>query len=339
MRVPGLSGSELHTGLHAFRAVRFLCYAFRRVSTSWAKAHDLGGPTHRFQHSGILYAVHIVINRSDLSTGKRLDEGRGKDAKARRASRVRAMDKAWGLKQVERGVRNSDVHKKQLSIREKELASRGIDSYKTNLRELCRLALDGAESIYEYRETLESWGVDVAFRGGRIYVTDTDNARYSFSVTRLDADLDKRTMDETFGRNAIAREIHEKGLEVIAGRNRPVERKADADEVGEQKSAYLADIRRLYREYRDEVVGMEGTPFEGIPKLKLPRPAAGIANDSEVKRVMLACWRGADELRLKMSSTTVTKRKDGGGSTGGTQNPQREPTRGGEERQMGKEER
>ena len=135
------------------------------------------------------YAVHIVINRSDLSTGKRLDEGRGKEAKVRRASRIRKMDKAWGLKQVERDERNSSVHKKQPSKVEKEIEGRGGESYKMNLRELCRLAADRAENIYEYREMLEGWGVDTQFRKGKLYVTDTDNSKYSFSLASLDADL------------------------------------------------------------------------------------------------------------------------------------------------------
>lgn len=94
------------------------------------------------------YAVHIVINRTDLSTGKRLDEGRGKSAKVKRASRIRDLDHKWGLKQVVEGERNSSVHKKQPSRIEKELAARGIDSYKTNLRELCRIAAGEAENIY-----------------------------------------------------------------------------------------------------------------------------------------------------------------------------------------------
>lgn len=124
------------------------------------------------------YAVHIVINRTDLSTGKRLDEGRGKSAKVKRASRIRDLDHEWGLKQVVEGERNSSVHKKQPSRIEKELAARGIDSYKTNLRELCRIAAGEAENIYDYRELLESWGVNTEFRNGRMYVTDTDNDRY-----------------------------------------------------------------------------------------------------------------------------------------------------------------
>ena len=82
------------------------------------------------------YAVHMVINRSDIQTKKRLNEGRGQKAKVERASRIRKMDKAWGLKQVERDERNSSVHKKQPSKVEKEIEGRGGKSYKTNLREL-----------------------------------------------------------------------------------------------------------------------------------------------------------------------------------------------------------
>ena len=74
------------------------------------------------------------------------------------------MDKAWGLKQVERDERNSSVHKKQPSKVEKEIEGRGGKSYKTNLRELCRIAAERSQDIYEYREMLEGWGVDTQFR-------------------------------------------------------------------------------------------------------------------------------------------------------------------------------
>lgn len=230
------------------------------------------------------YAVHIVINRTDLSTGKRLDEGRGKSAEVKRASRIRDLDHEWGLKQVVEGERNSSVHKKQPSRIEKELAARGIDSYKTNLRELCRIAAGEAENIYDYRELLESWGVDTEFKKGRMYVTDTDNNRYAFSVAKLDADLGT-------------------------------------------KEKYLAQIRSVYRKYRKEIHGMEGMGIADIPKLKLPRPSSDIADDSEVKRLILACWRGADELRAEVSSTVMPKGKKNGGNagSGGSQRAQQTP--------------
>lgn len=53
------------------------------------------------------YAVHIAINRTDLSTGKRLNDGRSSRQKTLHAARMREMDERWGLSQLERGARNS----------------------------------------------------------------------------------------------------------------------------------------------------------------------------------------------------------------------------------------
>ena len=258
------------------------------------------------------YAVHIVINRTDLSTGKRLDEGRGKSAKVKRASRIRNLDREWGLKQVVEGERNSAVHKKQPSRIEKELAARGIDSYKTNLRELCRIAAGEAENIYDYRELLESWGVDTEFRRGRMYVTDKDNNRYTFSVAKLDADLGMKGLEDAFTAN-VAKSIRAEGSAAVAEKSGMEER---SERVAEEKAGYLARIRKVYREYREMVHGMDGKPLADIPKLKLPRPDASIADDSEVKRLILACWRGADELRAEVSSTVLPKKKKTGGNAG-----------------------
>ena len=228
------------------------------------------------------YAVHIVINRTDLSTGKRLDEGRGKSAKVKRANRIRDLDHEWGLKQVVEGERNSSVHKKQPSRIEKELAARGIDSYKTNLRELCRIAAGEAENIYDYRELLESWGVDTEFKRGRMYVTDTDNNRYAFSVAKLDADLGTKGLEAAFTAN-VAKSIHAEGSAAVAEK-RDIERQKAM--VTETKERYLAQIRSVYRKYRKEIRGMEGMEIVDIPKLKLPRPDSDIADDSEVKRLL-----------------------------------------------------
>lgn len=61
------------------------------------------------------YIAHLLINRSDLSNGKRLDEGNGKTAMGKRVKRIRQMDDAWGLKQVKKGKAVSKVHEKQPS--------------------------------------------------------------------------------------------------------------------------------------------------------------------------------------------------------------------------------
>ena len=187
------------------------------------------------------------------------------------------------------GERNSSVHKKQPSRIEKELAVRGIDSYKTNLRELCRIAAGEAENIYDYRELLESWGVDTEFKRGRMYVTDTDNNRYAFSVAKLDADLGTKGLEAAFTAN-VAKSIHAEGSAAVAEKRDIERQKAMGTET---KEKYLAQIRSVYRKYRKEIRGMEGMEIADIPKLKLPRPDSDIADDSEVKRLILACWGGS----------------------------------------------
>ena len=195
---------------------------------------------------------------------------------------------------------------------------------KTNLRELCRIAAGEAENIYDYRELLESWGVDTEFKRGRMYVTDTDNNRYAFSVAKLDADLGTKGLEAAFTAN-VAKSIHAEGSAAVAEKRNIEQQKAMATET---KERYLAQIRSVYQKYRKEIRGMEGMEIADIPKLKLPRPDSDIADDSEVKRLILACWRGADELRAEVSSTVMPKGKKNGGNagSGGSQRAQQAPT-------------
>lgn len=225
------------------------------------------------------YAVHMVINRSDLQTGKRLDEGKESVAKQKRVSRIRSMDEEWGLKQVEEGKINSTTHHKQPSRVEKELEKKGTLPYKTNLRELLRIAARKTDNLVEFREQLGQWGVDTEFRNGRMYATDRDNAKYSFSVLKLDAHL------ESFARDTDRSHEH-------------------ADHVTKLKKEYLAKIKTVYLKYRKELKALPKDKVDTFPKLSLPKPPTDIANDSGVKREILAYWRGADELRNQLSPTT-----------------------------------
>lgn len=81
------------------------------------------------------YAVHVGINRTNLETGKRLDEGRSKYAKIERANAMRDMDKKWQLSQVRANERNSRVHARQPTRAEQEMKSRGIVSEKERIRQ------------------------------------------------------------------------------------------------------------------------------------------------------------------------------------------------------------
>lgn len=261
------------------------------------------------------YAVHMVINRTDTVSGKRLDEGLSRSAKVKRANRVREMDAEWDLPQVEQGVANSKVHKRQPSRAEKEIKQRGGKSYKTNLRELCREAASRAKNIYEYRELLDSWGVDTQFRNGRMYATDRDNARYSFSVTKLDSDLDSTGLKAAFVAN-VGKAIDEAGE-----RDRARREAQDREEarLANLKLTYLSDIEHAYLDYRREAHAKEGTPLDEFPKLKLPRPPQEVANDAEVRRTILAYWRGADELRVEMASGVPYARGNRGAQGGSSE--------------------
>lgn len=71
------------------------------------------------------FAAHLGINRTDLATGRRLDEGPARAAGRARAGTVRALDGRYGLRQLERGRANSRVHGRQPGAAERDMARKG----------------------------------------------------------------------------------------------------------------------------------------------------------------------------------------------------------------------
>lgn len=80
------------------------------------------------------YAAHLGINRSDLETGRRLDEGPARKAAVARVKTVRTLDERYGLKQLERGKANSRVHARQPGKAERDMARRGQAMRSENAR-------------------------------------------------------------------------------------------------------------------------------------------------------------------------------------------------------------
>ena len=80
------------------------------------------------------YAVHLGINRSDLETGRRLDEGPARKAAASRVKTVRTLDERYGLRQLERGKANSRVHARQPGTEERDMARKGQAARSENAR-------------------------------------------------------------------------------------------------------------------------------------------------------------------------------------------------------------
>ncbi len=90
------------------------------------------------------YAVHIAINRTNLETGRRLDEGSARAAARARVKTVRELDERYGLRQLERGS-NSRGHARQPSRAEREWQRRDKSHRSENDRARERIATRASE--------------------------------------------------------------------------------------------------------------------------------------------------------------------------------------------------
>ena len=102
------------------------------------------------------WAVHVAINRTDLETGKRLDEGRASRQKVLHASRMRGMDERWGLAQMEKGARNSAHHARQQSRgeqRAREAGLAGSPRFETDLDHVRRVVRESVQEVARGGET------------------------------------------------------------------------------------------------------------------------------------------------------------------------------------------
>jgi len=242
------------------------------------------------------YSVHMAINRSNLKTGNRLDEGRSNVAKVKRSGHVRDMDDKWRLAQLKKGVRNSMIHDKQPSRIEREIEAKGIFSYKANLRELMPLAKDESTSLEKWTEKMNEWGVDVSVENGRIYITDTDNNRYSFRSDRLNYKFafDNLIADLSDADHKLSTEVRkfkrEIGNEVINSR-----------EASAERDRYKADIEKRFVEYKKFAEDFQGTEYKDFPEFVIPNRTK--EHDTlELNLLTVSLKQKADDLRVKYAS-------------------------------------
>lgn len=116
------------------------------------------------------WAVHVVINRTDLETGKRLDEGRASRQKVLHASRMRGMDERWGLAQMEKGARNSAHHARQQSRGERRAREAGLarsPRFETDLDHVRRVVRESVEKVSKGNEPnkMRALGSELERRG------------------------------------------------------------------------------------------------------------------------------------------------------------------------------
>ena len=245
------------------------------------------------------YTVHMAINRTNTETRKRLAEGRGETAKRDRAKFVRGMDQKWGLQQVQEGVQNSKIHPRQPSRIGAEraiidrAAGRGIEpqkaSYKYNLRELCKVLQTEAKDLDEYRALLDKYGVATEIKGRRLFVTDKDNARYSFLLSRLDRSLTANALQVVFRRNSGDQDILRIEQEFAAfGKT--------LTDYTELRTKYISAVKTRVADY-DKAVKQTKTKPDDFPKFKIPRIPAELKSDTSLSREILNYTRRADKLR------------------------------------------
>lgn len=122
------------------------------------------------------YAVHICLNRTDLETGKRLNEGPSKIAKIDRANAVRELDRRYGLRQLKANERNSRIHARQPTKAERTMARKGVVSDKEYIRKAVRSA------VREVRESPQSNGVQA-------FARSLDKKGVSLSVSKSGKDF------------------------------------------------------------------------------------------------------------------------------------------------------
>lgn len=117
------------------------------------------------------FAAHLAINRTDLETGRRLNDGPARAAAKSRVRTVEELDTKYGLSQLERGLSNSKVHARQPGREEREMAKKGRSDKSENARVRAIVAQRAEEvgrlkscpdRFGEFARRLESDGIEIA---------------------------------------------------------------------------------------------------------------------------------------------------------------------------------
>lgn len=197
-------------------------------------------------------------------------------------------------------------------IRARNAEAAAMRTIEENLRELCRIAAERSQDIYEYREMLKGWGVTVSDGARGMLIGDADAPWFEARpLGEMCPELGGDGLHRAFREN-VAADIREKGRQVLAER---AAAKAEAARIEGIKQSYLADMGSAFAEYRRDAKAAKGTPLGEFPKLKLPKVPKEVRDDQEVRQAYLVCRHKADDLRLGLASG-VPKKKGGGHGSG-----------------------
>ena len=153
------------------------------------------------------WAVHIGINRTDLETGRRLDEGPARKAAAARVATVRELDGRWGLRQLERGKKNTRDHERQPSQAEKraqeglirEAKEKGLDrpqpTQNERVRRIVAREIDEVSRLNDCKEPMRELESRLRDKG----ITLATSARGDLQYRWRDGNLTRRINGATLG--------------------------------------------------------------------------------------------------------------------------------------------
>lgn len=231
-------------------------------------------------------------------------------------SRVRAMEnrakaeaEAAGVEYEPVTLRGAQNAERRMANAEMAEASRELDMWcrptvmdalLRNLRGLCLYALDAAKGFRDFRERLKGWGAATAWKGRDFWVYDEDEPR----AASLMADLDPK-LGEYLSDNSAEVEL---------------------ERISCMRDAYIADVKRREKEYRGGVSAESrggGYMLADMPKLKLPRPAPEIADDTDVKQAISSAWQRCDAWRLSHAKDAPKPKPRPGGGSASQQQTQR----------------
>jgi hypothetical protein len=156
------------------------------------------------RRSGIArYAVHIAINRTDLVTGNRLDEGRGRRAVAARVKTIRGLDSRYGLAQLKPHERNSMIQDRADSTAQQKLRQKSVRLWTDSMREAINGILEdkGVCELQGFVAALADKGIIADFKRSKSNVTYSDEHGHRIRGARLGYGCDRQSIEDRLAKH------------------------------------------------------------------------------------------------------------------------------------------
>lgn len=151
------------------------------------------------------FAIHIGLNRSNLSTGRRLDEGPARKAAAARVKTIRKLDEQYNLRQLERGKSNSRRHARQPGFAEQDMARKDQTDRSENARIRIAVArrIDEIGRIPECNDRMKELSRRLAKDGIKLAYSQGGHLQYRFYSRALGGERKINGTKLGFARNRV----------------------------------------------------------------------------------------------------------------------------------------